>query len=67
MENKNLIIAAVIIAFILLLLGGFGGMMGLWNYGSYGMMGMMYGYGYSAWGLIFNWIYMFGTLKYKFF
>jgi len=58
MKNKNLIIGILVFALILLFFGGFGGMMGLWNYGGYGMMGMMYGYDYSIWTLVFNWIYM---------
>lgn len=60
MKNDNLIVAIGIIALIVLVFGGFGGMMSFrganYGYGFGGMMNMMYGsYGYGM--MLFGWIY----------
>ncbi len=57
MKNENLIIGIGVLVFIVLLFGGFGGMMSLGNsYGFGGMMNMMYGT-YGSGMMFFGWIY----------
>lgn len=58
MKNENLIIGIGVLVFVVLLFGGFGGMMsfGGSNYGFGGMMNMMYGT-YGSGMMLFGWIY----------
>ena len=59
MKNENLIIGIGVLVFVVLLFGGFGGMMsfgGGSSYGFGGMMNMMYGT-YGSGMMFFGWIY----------
>ena len=58
MKNENFIIGIGVLVFVVLLFGGFGGMMsfGGSSYGFGGMMNMMYGT-YGSGMMFFGWIY----------